>query len=206
MKKFPHYHIEEFKIFKKLDTPAKIQDFINSIPINFEKGRETNHSPLSTLKTNRAHCMEAALLAAAIFWYHGEKPLLLDLKAEDHDISHAVALFKRNNRWGAISKVNHPYVRYRDPVYKTIRELVMSYFNEYFKKNRKKTLRTYSKPVSLLSLDSEWVISPKSLWYTIEFLDKTPHFNIFERGSEKYLRPMDTIEVKADEILEWKNR
>ncbi len=203
MKKFPHYEIEEFKIFKKLTTPSKIQDFVNSIPINFERSRETNHSPLSVLKLNKAHCMEAALLAACIFWYHNEEPLILDLKAVDHDVSHVIAVFKRRGRWGAISKVNHPYVRFRDPIYKNIRELVLSYFNEYFKKNGEKTLRTYSNPVSLLSLDPEWIISKKNVWHMVQHIDKAPHFKIFEKGSERYLRPMDKIELKADTLLEW---
>src|SRR3989344_6349937 len=124
MRKFPAKDIKEFKIFKKLNSPSKIQDFLNEIPINFEKKGETCKSPLVVLKSNNAHCIEGAMLASAALWYHGEKPLLLDLKTSNDDEDHVVALFKANNRWGAISKTNHAVLRYRDPIYLSVRELV----------------------------------------------------------------------------------
>ena len=157
MRKFPSPYRKEFEIFKKLDTPVKIQDFLDAIRINFEVKRETCRSPLMVLRHKEAHCMEGAMLAAACFWYNGQRPLLLDLKTmvrprspQEKDDDHVVALFKENGRWGAVSKTNHAGLRYRDPVYKTVRELALSYFHEYFLDNGVKTMRSYSAPFSLL--------------------------------------------------------
>ena len=140
----------EQAVFKKLDSPNKIQDFLDSLPINFELKGETYMSPRRVLRTKTAHCFEGALVAAAALAYHGKKPLLLDLRTSADDEDHVVTLYRENGYWGAISKTNHPVLRYRDGVYKTPRELVMSYFHEYFmSKNGKKTLREYSNPFDL---------------------------------------------------------
>src|SRR3989344_4797858 len=136
----------KWRTLKRLNTPEKIQDFINRLPFNFEKRGETYMSVARSLKTGRIHCFEGALIAAAALWIQGERPLLLDLKPDKSDIDHVVALFRRNGFWGAISKTNHAVLRYREPVYKSIRELAMSYFHEYFLNNGKKTLRSYSRP------------------------------------------------------------
>ena len=203
MRKFPKNQAQEFKLFTRLNTPIKIQNFINKIPINFEKNGETCRSPLMVLKHNQAHCLEGALLAAAIFWYQGKKPLLLDLETTDADECHVVTLFKRGQRWGAVSKTNHAVLRYREPVYKTIRELVMSYFNEYFLDSGKKTLRRYSKPFGLLRYGHDWLTSEKPLWQIDKDLDHTPHFKILSGRDTKSLRRADPIEIKAGKILEW---
>ena len=160
MRHFPFLNIPEFKIFKKLDSPAKAQDFLNSLPINFEPEGETCFSPLRSLEAGTAHCFEGAALAAAIFWSHGRAPLLLDLETTLKDESHVVALFKEGRYWGAVSKTNHSVLRFRDPVYKSIRELAMSYFNEYFLDSGEKTLRSYSKkPLDLLEFEDDWLIA-----------------------------------------------
>src|SRR3989344_3210239 len=132
MRPFPHLDQPEFAIFEKLTTPEKIQDFIDILPVNFEPNSDTSRSPLMTLREGRAHCMEGALIAASALWYHGEPPLLLDLKTTKGDDDHVVTLFKRHGRWGAISKTKHAVLRYRDAIYRSVRELVMSYFHEYF--------------------------------------------------------------------------
>src|ERR1700689_2528610 len=126
MRRFPDLGYEEFDIFKKINSPSKVQDFLNGIPANFDAGKRTCRSPLMALRRNEAHCMEGAMLAAAIFWYHGQRPLGLDLKTTERDDDHVVALFKQGDRWGAVSKTNHAVLRYRDPVYANVRELVMS--------------------------------------------------------------------------------
>src|SRR3989344_4550713 len=106
MRQFPKKHREGFKLFKNLNSPAKIQDFLDNIPINFEKGGRTCMSPAAVLKHNEAQCIEGALFAASVLWYHGEEPLLLDLKTTDDDEDHVVALFKQGRGLGAISKTN----------------------------------------------------------------------------------------------------
>ncbi len=134
---------------RKLRTPAQIQDFLNRLPFNFEKHGQTHNSVAVALKKKKAHCFEGALIAATALQMQGWRPLLLDLKTVQPDFDHVVALFKEGKYWGAISKTNHNVLRYRDPIYLSVRELAMSYFNEYFLANGKKTLRKYSKPFDL---------------------------------------------------------
>lgn len=205
MKQFPHRKHTEFNIFKKLNSPSKIQDFLDNIPINFELHGETYRSPLFTLRHNEAHCMEGALLAAAMLWYHGEKPLIIDLNTIEQDENHVITLFKRHNRWGAISKTNHATLRYRDPVYKSVRELALSYFNEYFLDNGAKTLRSYSRPFNLTAYNPDWVITDKDAWDLVEKLDYIPHFDLFTSKHARILRPADAMEIKMGKLVEWGN-
>ena len=131
----------------------------------------------------------------------------MDLQTAKNDTDHVVTLFKEDNLWGAVSKTNHAVLRYRDPVYTTVRELAMSYFNEYFLDNGKKTLRAFSTPFSLLCFDNEWLTSPENLWGISDELDKSPHFEIVKKDTIKRLRPADSIEIQAGKIVEWnKNR
>lgn len=210
MRPFPALSIKEFAVFKPLHSPVKIQDFVDGLRMNFEKKRETCRSPLMALRAGEAHCAEGALLAAAIFWYHGEPPLLLDLKVAKNkgDDDHVVTLFREAGRWGAVSKTNHAVLRYRDPVYKTIRELALSYFNEYFLfknglKNGLKTLRSYSTPFNLLHHDREWLTARRNLWDITDALDKSRHCNIMEGGAVRRLRPADPIEIQAGRLTQW---
>jgi hypothetical protein len=195
---------KETKIFRKLNTPIKVQDFIHKIPTNWEKKGETLFSPSEVLRENKAHCMEAALLAAAIFWYHGQKPLILDLRATKDDYEHVIALFRQNGHWGAISKSNHNGLLYRDPIYRSIRELVMSYFNEYFLDNGKKTLRDYSRPFDLRKFGTDWVTSDDNLWDIDKALDKSPHVKILDKKMIASLRKSDRIEIKASNLFIFK--
>jgi len=198
------FNLKEFDVFKKLNSPSKIQDFIDAIPINFEKNGETCWSPLSVLKHNKAHCLEGALLAAAIFWYHGKPPLLLDLVTTQNDDYHTVALFKEGNLWGAISKTNHAFLRYRDPVFKNVRELAMSYFNEYFLDSGKKTLRSYSGAFDLTKFGEDWLVAKNNLWNIAEALDNAKHYKILNSRQIKRLRSADKIEIKAGKLIQWK--
>jgi hypothetical protein len=196
--------IKELAVLKKLTTPSKVQDFIDSIPFNFEKKEETCYSPLMALRNNTAYCLEGAMLAAAAFWSQGKKPLLLDLRTNMTDVDHVVALFKEDGLWGAISKTNHSVLRYRDPIYKTVRELALSYFNEYFLNNGKKTLRTYSAPFDLKQFGKEWIVSEKPLWHIPEALDRSKHFSLISPKAIRRLRLADKIEIQTGKIVEWK--
>lgn len=148
--------------------------------------------------------MEGALLAAACFWHNGQCPLLMDLKTTDgKDDDHVVTLFKENGLWGAVSKTNHAVLRYRDPVYKTIRELALSYFNEYFLDSGVKTLRSYSTPFSLLQYDDDWLVSKQDVWRIPEELDDARHFKILPDGFSG-LRLADPIEIETGKFTQWK--
>ena len=162
-------------------------------------------SPRRVLRERRAHCMEGALLAAAALWVAGKKPLLLDLKTDPEDDEHVVALFKENGYWGAISKTNHATLRYRDPVYKTVRELSMSYFHEYFlNKNGKKTLRSFSRPYDLRKLGASWVTEEEDLWHIAKDLDRIPHFPTVPTKNRRHIRPVSVVERQAGKLTEWK--
>jgi hypothetical protein len=204
MKKFPLPLPKEFEVFKKLNTPQKIQDFLGTFPFNFEKHGDTNMSPLETLRAGTAHCMEGAMLAAAILWYHGQSPFLLDLKTTNDDQDHVVTLFKQDEYWGAISKTNHGVLRYREPIFKSVRELVLSYFSEYFLHDGRKTLRSYSKPFDMSKLDLSWLTSKKDLWNVVRALDKSPHVDIVNKKQIKNLRLAEPVEIEAGKVIEWK--
>jgi hypothetical protein len=206
MRKFPEKLRKDFEAFRSLKTPAKIQDFLGTIPINFERSGDTCRSPLLVLEHNEAHCMEGALLAAAILWYHGEKPLLLDLKTTAKDESHVVALFRKHSHWGAISKTNHAVLRYREPIFKTVRELALSYFSEYFLDSGEKTLRSYSEPFNLLEYEDDWLTLNENLWRIVEDIDASPHAKILTSDMLRNLRKADSIEREAGKLTEWKSR
>lgn len=195
---------KEIKIFKKLNTPAKIQDFINSLPPNYEKKGETCSSPRVTLLRGTAHCLEGAYLAGAIIWFHGYEPLLLDLKSSKKDFDHVVTLFKKNGKWGAISKTNHAVLRYREPVYESVRELALSYFHEYFTDDGRKTLESFSKPFSLKKFGTAWITSEDDLWDIGAKLDDSPHIKIFSKKLSKTFRKADPVEIQAGKLVEYK--
>ncbi len=200
------FNQEEINLFKKLNTPSKIQDFLNSLKINFEENGDTCMSPRMVLKTKKAHCIEGSLLAAAILRFHGHEPLILDMEGTKDDFDHVIALFKQHEHWGAIGKTNHAVLRYREPIYKNIRELVMSFFHEYFiNENGKKSLRKFSDPVNLKIFDDKnWVTSEKNIWFIPNYLCKIKHYPILTRKQIFGLRKADQIEIKAGKLIEWK--
>lgn len=196
----------ELDIFKKLSTPVKIQDFLDALPLNWEKKGDTCMSPRRVIREKKAHCFEGALLAGVALWLCGEKPLLLDLKAPA-DEDHVVALYQRNGCWGAISKTNHAVLRFRDPVYRSIRELVLSYFHEYFNnKTNIKALQSYSKPVNLKRFGFKWITSEDNLDYIAEAVDSAPHYLVFPRKNMRFIRPADHMERLAGRLIEWSEK
>lgn len=198
MKRFPRELIGEFQVSNRPQTPTDIQNFLNKLPQNFSP--YTCRSPFEALRHRKANCFEGALLAAALLWRLGERPLLLDLETTEADVCHVIALFKQNGLWGALSKTNHAVLRYRDPIFKTPRELALSYFNEYFLDNGQKTLRRYSAPFDLTKLEPGWLTSKKPLWKLETALEKSPHFPIAPATAMKKLRLADPIEIKAGKL------
>ena len=130
----------ERRLFARLDTPQKIQDFLDKTPANFELDGDTVRSPRMMLQARMAHCAEAALFAAAALMFHGRQAWLMDLRALPRDQDHVVTLFRERGLWGAISKTNHAILRWRDPIYRSARELAMSYAHEYCLPGGKKSL------------------------------------------------------------------
>jgi hypothetical protein len=184
----------EFALLRRLDTPYKIQTYLLALKQNFEHDGESCRTVREVIRSGRAHCIEGAMLAAAALWVHGEPPLVLDMRAE-HDFDHVVAIFKRNGCWGAISKTNGIGLRWRDPVYRSLRELAMSYFHEYYNGRSHKTLREYSVPYDLRRLDpSVWVTGKKDCWVVGEKLDEIRHFKLVSGHHLKAVTRRDPFE------------
>jgi hypothetical protein len=194
----------ELAALERLSTPQKIQDFLDRIPANFEIGGQTCFSVRGVLRRRRAHCIEGAMLAACALWVHGEPPLLLDLRAE-RDYDHVVALFRRGRCWGAISKTNPAVLRWRDPVYRNLRELSMSYFHEYANKRGQKTLRSYAGPFDLRRFDPAlWVTNDKNCWEIGATLDDMPHRSLLTKRQMRVLRLRDAMERRAGALTEYR--
>lgn len=195
---------KDWRILKSLNTPAKIQNFLNKMPFNFEKHGQTHTSVAVTLKRNKAHCFEGALVAAAALWIQGRRPLLLDLVTIRPDFDHVVTLFEQNGFFGAVSKTNHAVLRYREPIYRDVRELVMSYFNEYYLGDGRKTLRKYSEPFDLSKEESCWLTTKENLAPLAHKLDRSKHYNILTPKQIRNLRLAEDIEVDASALIEHK--
>lgn len=155
-------------------------------------------SPRRVLREKKAHCIEGAMFAATALMLQGRKPLLLNLKVDKEDDDHIVTLFKENRYWGAISKTNHAVLQYRDPVYVTVRELAMSYFNEYFLvTNGKKTMQGYSKIISMKKFGEKWVTEEEDLWDIAGAIYDSPHTACVPKENRKFIRKASSIEIFA---------
>src|SRR5580704_17780277 len=166
----------ERAVFRRLNKPEKIQRFLDhDLPYDKEPEGPRCRSPRQVLRDRTAHCMEGALFGAAALRMLGHPPLLLDLEAV-HDDDHVLAVFRARGHWGAVAKSNYSGLRYRDPVYRTLRELVMSYFEHYYNLRREKTLRNYSRPVNLRRFDKvAWMTSEDNVWFVPEYLCTISH-------------------------------
>jgi hypothetical protein len=168
-----------FKLLRRLSTPEKIQKFLDDLPYNKEKDGETCRSPRLVIEHNTAHCFEGALFAAAALRANGRAPLILDL-ASVRDDDHVIAVYRANDCWGAIAKSNYAGLQFRSPVYRTLRELALSYFEHYYNLKGEKTLRAYSsRPVNLARFDSiNWMTTDEPLWAIAEYLCEIKHTSI----------------------------
>ncbi len=190
---------------KKLNTPEKVQDFLNSLNFNFEKDkRQTLKSPILVLRKGNAHCTEGAILGAYILSLHGFTPYLMHLKTVKGDYDHIVAPFKVRGLYGALSKTNHAVLRYREPIYPNIKALALSYFHEYFLDDGRKTLRQYSELLDLNTFEDSWPFVEDDLWGIDQELDKIKHYDIIPKSYIKKLRKADKVEIKAGKIVEQK--
>lgn len=194
---------EERRVLAKLKTPGAVQDYLDELPINFEPNGDTIYSPRRVMREGTAHCIEGALFAAAALAYHGRPPYLMDFQTAPYDDDHVIALFKENGRWGAISKTNHSILRWRDPVYKTVRELAMSYFHEYIVTDGEKTMRAFSKPFDLSRYGTDWVIEEEDLVDLVVDLDDSPHFPVADKATMRKLRFAQSLERSALDLTEW---
>jgi hypothetical protein len=183
----------ERALYKRLRSPEKIQRFLNEeVAYNKEPDGASCKGPRPVIAQGLAHCMEGALFGAAALRMLGHEPLLLDLEAV-RDTDHVLAVFREHGHWGAIAKSNYSGLQFREPVYRNVRELAMSYFEHYFNLRGEKTLRGFStRPVNLKRFDRiGWMTAERDLWEIPEYLCGIAHTSLVDREMERRLSRMD---------------
>src|SRR5688572_5089379 len=184
----------ELRVLRSLRTPHRIQRFLEDMPYHHANSA---WSPRKVLHDRTAHCLEGAIFAAAALRANGFPPLLFDLEAIQ-DTDHVLALYRVRGHWGAIGKSNFSGLRYREPVYRTLRELAMSYFDHYYNLRGERTLRAYSRPVNLARFDRRsWMTSDQPLWYLAEHLAEIPHTKLLAAPLERALTRLDRRAYRA---------
>jgi hypothetical protein len=184
----------ELRKLRSLKTPYGIQRYLDAMPYHLA---DTAWSPRRVLHENTSHCYEGALFAAAALRVNGFPPLVLDLEAEQ-DTDHVIAIYHINGGWGAVAKSNFTGCRYREPVYRTLRELALSYFDVYFNLRGERTLRRFSRPVNLARFDSRhWMTTDTPVWFVAEYLLTIAHTELLTPKMIKALHRLDRRSFQA---------
>ncbi len=183
----------DFRTLRALKTPARIQKFIDALDYQYA---DTAWSPRRVLRERKGHCLEGALVAAAALRVNGHPPLVMDLESV-HDDDHVVALFRERGLWGGIAKSNFAGLRFRPPVYRTLRELALSYFGQYYNLRGEYTLRAYSRPVNLARLDRcHWMTAEEDVWPVAEALIAARHYTL---APDKVVRALPRLDRRSFE-------
>lgn len=186
---------KELRKLRSMKNPHGIQRFLDDIPYHLE---DTAWSPRRVLAEQTAHCLEGAIFAAAALRANGYPPLLLDFEA-DHDTDHVIAIFRQDGCWGAVATSNYSGCRWREPIYRTLRELALSYFNAYFNLRRERTLRRFSRPVNLKRFDRQhWMTTDKAVWFIVDHLFEIKHYSLLTKAQEKCLHRVDDRLFQAE--------
>jgi hypothetical protein len=187
----------ELRKLRSLKDPYGIQRFLDDMPYHLA---DTAWSPRRVLRENTSHCFEGAIFAAAVLRANGYLPLIIDFEAE-HDTDHVLAIYRVKGHWGAVAKSNYVGCRYREPVYRSLRELAMSYFNIYFNLRRERTLRTFSRPVNLARFDDQaWMTTEEPIWFIIYHLLEIHHYKLLTPGMIKRLHRIDDRLFRAETL------
>ena len=185
---------EEQRFLKRFTDPWSVQEYLDSISYNPEY--ETR-SPRWVIKKKSAHCFEGALTAAAILEYLGFPPLIVDMRAFNDD-DHVIAVFREERFWGAVAKSNFTSLRYREPVYRSLRELIMSYFDFFFNVKGEKTLRSYSKPFDLsFYASSYWETTDDDLDFIGDKIESIHHYPVVDDQMIKKLKIAGDLVIRA---------
>ena len=197
MERFSGFSSVELRKLRALKTPAGIQRFLDNLPYNLKFDAR---SPKKVLQDGTASCLDGGIFAAAALRVLGFPPLIFDLEA-DRDTDHVIAIFKLRGHWGAVAKSNFTGCRYREPVYRSLRELAMSYFNIYFNLRFERTLRRYSRSVNLARFDHlKWMTTDKPIWFIAEHLCEIPHISLLTSTMEKNLTRLDPRTIKGEMV------
>ena len=186
----------ELRALRALGDPVGVQRALDAMPYHLAG---TAWSPRRVLREGTAHCLEGAIFAAAALRVLGHPPLLLDLEAVQ-DSDHVLAVFRVRGRWGAVAKSNFSGLRYREPVYRTPRELAMSYFEDYMNLRGERTLRAFSRPVSLAVFDRTrpgWMTSDEDVWWIAEHLVGVPHTPLLTPAMVRHLTTVGRRSLRA---------
>src|SRR5277367_3736125 len=184
----------EQRKLRSLKTPHGIQRYLDDMPYHLA---DTAWSPRRVLKENTAHCFEGATLAAAALRANGYPPLVFDLEAEQ-DTDHVIAIYRAHGHWGAIAKSNYTGCRYREPVYRSLRELALSYFDVYFNLRGDRSLRTFSRAVDMKRFDHlNWMTTDKPVWFVAEYLLTIAHTPLISPAQAKRLHRLDGRSYRA---------
>ncbi len=187
----------EVGLLRRLSTPDKVQRYLDALTYNVEKDGDTVRSPRRVIRDRTAHCAEGAFFAAAAFRLSGRPPLLVDLEA-DNDDDHVLAVYRDRGLWGSVATSKFSGLRFRGPVYRTVRELVMSYFEDYFNWDGDRTLRAYSRPLSLARFDRiNWMTAEDDLWPVVEWLTVAHHTPLLPRTVASRLPRVDRRSYRA---------
>jgi hypothetical protein len=187
----------ELRKLRSLKDPYGIQRFLDGLPYHLG---DTAWSPRRVLRENTAHCFEGAIFAAAALRANGYPPLILDFEAEN-DTDHVVAVYRVKGHWGAIAKSNYTGCRYREAVYRSLRELAMSYFDTYFNLRHRRTMRTFSRPVNLKRFDDQqWMTTQKPVWFIIYYLLEIHHYKLLSRAMINRLHRVDERTFRAETL------
>jgi len=190
----------EVDVLSRLSTPEKIQGYLDSIRYDLNRKGEFRRSPSAVLRDRKADCFEGALFAAAALRFHEHPPMVVDLTAVRDD-DHVIAVFKRFGHWGAIAKSKYTGLEYREPIHRSVRELALSYFEDYFNLAGEKTLRGYSRPVNLARFDkSEWMTTKESVFFIAEYLARTTHTSLLTSGMALGLVRLTRVQREAGEL------
>ena len=197
---------EECDILSRLNTPRKIQDFIDELDYNLEEEGETYFSPRKVLQKKKANCIEGAIFAAAALRFHGHKPLIIAISSVRDD-DHVIAIFKRHGHWGALAKSKYTGLQFREPIHRTLRELVISFFEGYFNFEGEKTLRGHSNLVDLSRFDKiNWMTTEKNLSSVEDHLNKLKYKKLFKHRMIRELRTVTPTIKDAGELWMTKNQ
>jgi hypothetical protein len=179
---------DERTLFKRLNTPERIQEYLDETPYSTES---IYRSPRSVIRDRRAHCFDGALFGAAALRQIGHRPVIVDLLAENDD-EHILALFRRHDHIGCVAKSNFVGLRYREPIYRSVRELALSFFESYFNVAREKTLRDYAAPLDLARLDRfNWMTSDEHLEEVEKALDRQRVITLISPRMAASFAPVD---------------
>lgn len=191
----PVFNRHEIPVFTKLTSPFKIQEFLDSLPYSDE---ERYRCPRSVVRDRKAHCYDGAIFAAAALRMIGHPPLIVEILPNHRDDDHILAVFRNGKYWGAVAKSNFVGLRFREPVYRDLRELIMSYFESYFNVKREKTLVGYTEPLNLARYDRvDWLIRDEAMGAIAQGLDRIRKHRILTRAMAKQLSPVDKRFYKA---------